>query len=128
MARSLHSTIAVSGAVVGFHVASPHERMALCERLIEERDRLEQRLAALTLEARPEGCELAIRADPAARDRRLLDEVNRAIDKFHTGTYGFCEGTGEPIALPRLHARPWARYGAGYRDNRARPGRAGGWK
>lgn len=98
------------------------EYYGLAERLVEERGRLEQRLAALALESRSEAGGLADLADAAAREqeraritrlvereRRLLDEVNRALAKFERGTFGLCEGTGEPIELRRLRACPWAR-------------------
>lgn len=39
-----------------------------------------------------------------------LAEVNHALAKFATGTYGICERGGEPIPLARLRALPEARY------------------
>ena len=44
------------------------------------------------------------------KDRKLLREINAALAKVHDGSYGLCEGTGEPIGQPRLEAQPWARY------------------
>jgi DnaK suppressor protein len=44
------------------------------------------------------------------KDRNLLREINAALAKIQNGTYGICEGTGKPIARPRLEAQPWARY------------------
>ena len=44
------------------------------------------------------------------KDRNLLREINAALAKIQNGTYGICEGTGKPIAKPRLEAQPWARY------------------
>ena len=38
-----------------------------------------------------------------------LDDVNAALAKFDKGTYGLCEGCGEPIAPARLEAKPAAR-------------------
>ena len=38
-----------------------------------------------------------------------LDEVNAALAKFDQGTYGLCEGCGQPIAAARLEAKPAAR-------------------
>ena len=38
-----------------------------------------------------------------------LDEVNEALAKFDKGTYGLCEGCGQPIAPARLEAKPAAR-------------------
>ncbi len=38
-----------------------------------------------------------------------LKEVEHALEKFDTDTYGVCEGCGKPIAEARLEARPEAR-------------------
>ena len=50
------------------------------------------------------------------RDRKLLAEINRALDKIETGEYGYCEGTGEPIPKRRLEARPWCKYSVKYKE------------
>ncbi len=34
--------------------------------------------------------------------------VNRALKKMELGTYGTCERCGNPIAIERLEALPWA--------------------
>jgi len=62
------------------------------------------------------------------RDVRLLAEIDRALAKLREGTYGLCEGTGEPIGYARLRLQPWARYSVGYqeeleREQRNRGGR-----
>lgn len=44
------------------------------------------------------------------KDRNLLRDINTALAKINAGTYGVCEGTGKPIAKPRLDAQPWARF------------------
>jgi len=43
-------------------------------------------------------------------ERKLLKEIDDALEKIEAGTYGICEGTGEPIAKARLEAQPWAKY------------------
>lgn len=43
-------------------------------------------------------------------ERRILNEIDAALQRIQDGTYGICEGTGEPIARARLEAQPWARY------------------
>jgi RNA polymerase-binding protein DksA len=43
-------------------------------------------------------------------ERILLDEIQQALERIENGTFGICMGTGEPIGLPRLKARPWAKY------------------
>lgn len=47
-------------------------------------------------------------------ERKLLHEINDALLRIEDGTYGICEGTGEPIPKPRLEASPWARYSVKY--------------
>jgi RNA polymerase-binding protein DksA len=47
-------------------------------------------------------------------ERRLLEEIEAALDRVETGTYGICEGTGKPIPKARLEAQPWARYSVEY--------------
>ncbi|WP_433305745.1 TraR/DksA family transcriptional regulator [Actinoplanes sp. CA-030573] len=43
----------------------------------------------------------------AARDR--IAEVDDALRRVDAGTYGVCEGCGQPIAAERLAVRPFAR-------------------
>ena len=42
------------------------------------------------------------------RQRKLISKIEAALRRIDDGTYGFCEDTGEPIALRRLDARPIA--------------------
>jgi DnaK suppressor protein len=42
------------------------------------------------------------------RQRKLTAKIDAALQRIEDGTYGFCEETGEPIALKRLEARPIA--------------------
>jgi len=42
------------------------------------------------------------------RQRKLIAKIDEAIARIEDGTYGYCEETGEPIALKRLEARPIA--------------------
>jgi RNA polymerase-binding protein DksA len=43
-------------------------------------------------------------------ERKILVAINEALDRIENGTYGICEGEGEPIPKARLEAIPWARY------------------
>ena len=43
-------------------------------------------------------------------ERKILMEINDALSRIEEGTYGICEGRGEPIPKDRLKAIPWARY------------------
>ena len=42
------------------------------------------------------------------RFRKLISKIDQAMKSIEEGTYGYCEETGEPIALKRLEARPIA--------------------
>jgi DnaK suppressor protein len=42
------------------------------------------------------------------RQRKLISKIDAALHRIDEGTYGYCEETGEPIALKRLDARPIA--------------------
>lgn len=46
----------------------------------------------------------------AASLMETLGEVERALAKFGTSSYGVCEQCGQPIALARLEAKPAARH------------------
>jgi RNA polymerase-binding protein DksA len=43
-------------------------------------------------------------------ERKLLNEINLALQRLIDGKYGICEGTGKEISRPRLEANPWAKY------------------
>ena len=42
------------------------------------------------------------------RRRKLINKIDKALNRLKDGTYGYCEDTGEPIGLKRLMARPVA--------------------
>src|SRR3954452_15886963 len=42
------------------------------------------------------------------RQRKLIAKIDSALSRIDEGSYGYCEETGEPIALRRLEARPIA--------------------
>ena len=42
------------------------------------------------------------------RQRKLISKIDAALARIDEGTYGYCEESGEPIALRRLDARPIA--------------------
>ena len=95
------------------------------KRLLEIRDGIidqETRLQAETAKNQPQfmtdpGAETANAAfeqDKAlgrvSTYQEMLDEVNGALRRIETGTYGVCELTGKPIATDRLEAIPWTRF------------------
>jgi DnaK suppressor protein len=43
-------------------------------------------------------------------ERKLLREIDDALERIQRGAYGICEGTGKAIPKARLRAQPWARY------------------
>jgi RNA polymerase-binding protein DksA len=43
-------------------------------------------------------------------ERKLLKEIDDALQRIENGVYGLCEGTGGQISKARLEAQPWARY------------------
>ena len=52
----------------------------------------------------------------ADKERKLLNEINHALNKIKDGEYGICEGTGDFIGLKRLEIRPWTRYSIVYKE------------
>jgi len=42
------------------------------------------------------------------RLRKLLNKIDKALDRIEKGTYGYCDDTGDPIRVGRLTARPIA--------------------
>ena len=50
------------------------------------------------------------------RERKLLSEVERALQKLKSGEYGYCEGTGEPIPKRRLELAPWTRHSVKHKE------------
>jgi DnaK suppressor protein len=52
----------------------------------------------------------------ADKERKLLIEIDAALEKMRTGEYGLCEGTDEPIGFKRLEIRPWTRYSVEYKE------------
>lgn len=43
-------------------------------------------------------------------ERKLLHEIDAALQRMVEGTYGVCLGTGMAIGTLRLEAKPWAKY------------------
>ena len=43
-------------------------------------------------------------------ERKILREIDDALNRIEDGTYGICEGIGKPIPKARLEAIPWAKY------------------
>lgn len=54
------------------------------------------------------------------RDAKLFGDVQKAIVRIDSGTYGFCEESGEPIGIARLLAQPTARMTTDAQQRRER--------
>ena len=46
----------------------------------------------------------------AETERKLLIEIEAALQRIEDKTYGMCFMTGKPIPKTRLNAKPWAKY------------------
>jgi len=102
---------------------------SLYEKLLAERDRVMQGLGEHLSDAISNVDPLSDEMDVAQRhteqaylmrfadkERKLLVQIQNALEKFEEGEYGVCEGTGEPISLKRLELRPWTRYSVEYKE------------
>ena len=47
--------------------------------------------------------------DIASKEGRILLEIDDALRRLYSGSYGICEISGKPISRTRLEALPWAR-------------------
>lgn len=61
------------------------------------------------------------------KEQDALYEINEALKRIETGTYGLCEGTGTRIPEERLEAMPFARYSVAYQEKIERSQVTGRW-
>ncbi len=54
------------------------------------------------------------------RERRLLNKIEKTLEKIDQGTYGKCEGCGDEIGAKRLVARPVASLCIACKDEQER--------
>jgi len=47
-------------------------------------------------------------------ERKILEEIDQALDRIENKTYGICLGSGKPISKARLQAIPWTKYSIEY--------------
>ncbi len=57
-----------------------------------------------------ESYDQSLSLDLAAADRRLIVEIDDALQRIENKTFGICELTGKPIKKTRLEELPWARH------------------
>lgn len=100
-------------------------RAALKKKRAEVIANIEKHLTAVTddSDALPDEMDIAARQSEQAyylriadKEKKLLAQIDRALAKFERGTFGICEGTGEPIGLKRLKLRPWTRYSLEHKE------------
>jgi RNA polymerase-binding protein DksA len=46
----------------------------------------------------------------AESQRKLIREIDEALERIEDGTYGICQMLGTPIPRDRLEAMPWTKY------------------
>jgi DnaK suppressor protein len=94
------------------------------DRLLELRDLLSKHHGGLTEIARQEQQTFSLHmADVGtdqydqdfalsmmSSDQNAIYEVEEALSRIRSGTYGICEVTGKPIEMERLVAIPWTRF------------------
>ena len=99
---------------------NPAQRAFFRQRLLDEQQKLLQHIE--TLKRDIDGGEVTgDEADKAAREEdlrllfrqldresRLLPKISAALTRLHSGEYGYCRESGEPIGLARLLLRPTA--------------------
>ena len=108
---------------------SPKEVNSLFQKLVDEKTRVVTGFDRHVQEALSDDDVLADELDIAQRstdqawlfkfadkERKLLIEIDAALEKMRGGEYGLCEGTDEPIGFKRRELRPWTRYSVAYKE------------
>jgi DnaK suppressor protein len=96
-------------------------RSQLLENLREAAEHLRETQTASDLSDRAtQEEEQALELRTGERERKLLNKIDRALERITAATYGFCEDTGEPIGIGRLLARPTATLSVAAQDRRER--------
>jgi DnaK suppressor protein len=52
--------------------------------------------------------ELSLELRTRDRERKLIKKISESLAQIDSGDYGYCEGCGVEIGLPRMQARPTA--------------------
>jgi RNA polymerase-binding transcription factor DksA len=95
-------------------------------RLTELRDHLRNRKGELVKDAKEDQPNFSLHMADAGTDeydrnfalsmisseQNALYEIEHALNRIKTGTYGICEVTGKRIEPERLNAIPWTRFSA----------------
>lgn len=123
------ANVRATGARSAHAELTEEQRGVLRQRLLEERAavllRVRERLGlAAPLETHhademddaSANQDLALLFRLADKEQKLLGEIDAALARLDDGSYGLCEGSGEPTEYRRLLARPWARYSVAYKE------------
>jgi RNA polymerase-binding transcription factor DksA len=89
--------------------------LTLRERLLDHRaDLAAQAIASVepldTADLAAEDFEHDIALGQLSSEQDVLYEIQAALNRIRSGTYGLCEVTGQPIPKARLRAVPWTRF------------------
>jgi len=123
--RKAANTAEVLGAA-GTNYEIPPRWKHHYQRLDELRERLLSKKSDLSEDARQEIASFSMHMADAGTDSYDRDwalgmlsseqdavyQIEQAMDRIHSGTYGVCELKGVPIEAARLEAIPWTRFSA----------------
>jgi RNA polymerase-binding protein DksA len=91
--------------------------ISLRERLLQERrERLVEAAQPLephsmdSADSATDECDHNLALAALSAEQGALYEIDTAIRRIHSGSYGVCEETGKPIPAARLKAVPWTRF------------------
>jgi len=91
--------------------------MRLKDRIVAELEERQRDVNASLAESHKDPADTA--AEKSERDilfaelgmeKNSIAEIEAALQRIRSGTYGICEATGKPIAPERLRAIPWTRF------------------
>jgi len=94
-----------------FYRCLKEEREQIVEKLERPRAHVERREGSPFGKREEEASEASELEKRLALEKKLrvkLAEIEHALEKYETGTYGLCDSCGQPIELTRLEALPQA--------------------
>jgi DnaK suppressor protein len=100
------------------------------EQLLREHDehsdaaRAPREAAADVIDIANAECEHRTLHAELSHEEAELVEVDAALARLRSGTFGVCEATGMPIAADRLRAIPWTRFCQAAAKHREQPSRS----
>ncbi len=82
------------------------ERRAQSASAQEEISNFSEHMADAASDSYDRDCALAL----LSSTQEALYEIDEALQRIASGTYGFCQLSGKPIEIERLRVIPWARF------------------